>query len=379
QWIETSALHALLEQDQVLATAELHGLAWSGWCSVAPAALAAISTHCDQANFAATMCNAPVRLRLLEQSHFASARSARELMKAQQLALAQSHLDAVPATWIRTPWGAHAPDAVVQVGAELEGPALIGPRCYVSAGARIGAGTILTHDVVVSPAASVSHSVVLPHTLVGEGLELEDCIVNAGRFHNVRLDAHAYVASADGLLLDLQRKPGSGVPWVSRLVAAVLCLVLLPWIAIDALLGRLAGKPARWSKRNAVTGRDEISHAIRQVPLRCPKPGQKGVAALLSQYGAWLDVALGLRSWFGQRPRSQSEWYALSRDWQTILSAVPVGCLHAPAWTETGESAAESEAVADVYFAYNNRFKEKLRILVRSGFPGKRSLAVRIP
>jgi hypothetical protein len=97
--------------------------------------------------------------------------------------------------------------------------------------------------------------------------------------------------------------------------------------------------------------------------LRCAEVGQSGAGRVLASYGAWLDVVVGHRSWFGARPRSQSEWNALSRDWQLLLANAPVGCLHAPAWSEGDGESPESRAAADVFFAVRQSVGERTRLL----------------
>ena len=97
--------------------------------------------------------------------------------------------------------------------------------------------------------------------------------------------------------------------------------------------------------------------------LRCAPASADGAGHWLAHYGEWLDVLQGRRNWFGVRPRSQSEWYALGRDWQLLLASTPVGCLHAPAWQGDLGDGLEAEAAADVYFVVRQSLAEQWRIL----------------
>ena len=85
---------------------------------------------------------------------------------------------------------------------------------------------------------------------------------------------------------------------------------------------------------------------------------------MLAQYGACLDVLAGRRSWFGARPRSASEWSALGRDWQLLLADAPIGCLHAPAWSDGKEEPLEARAAADVFFAVQRSAAQALRLVL---------------
>jgi hypothetical protein len=241
----------------------------------------------------------------------------------------------------------------------------------VAAGASIGPNTVLTSDIVISAGSTVRNSVVLPHTYVGEGLELDETVVNARSVQHLRLGVRTVLPISEGLLLDLRRKRHGKTSWFSRVAAAVTCLIFLPWLVIDTGLRRLRGLPLRWQQRQVVLGQDADSDQVFLQHLRCASAGQSGAGGLLANYGAWLDVAAGHRSWFGARPRSLSEWHTLSRDWQLLLASTPVGCLHAPAWSEGEGESPESRAAADVFFAVRQSMAERTRLLISALRPAQ--------
>ena len=359
RWIADDALAALLQRDQVLTLAN-EGVQWAGWGCATQRMLGAISPFSNEAALGSLMCNMAAELMVLESDQFIAVHNAVQLLQAQRIALAGEFMEQVPATWLRAPWGAYSPDAVVQAGALIEGPVLIGPGCLVASGARIGPLTLLTSDSVISADSTVRHSLVLPHTYVGEGLELDEAIVNARSVQHLRLGVRTVLPTSEGLLLDL--KPGQRIAtsWSARFIAALACAALFPWLVVDSLL---RGSTLRWNRRLVVSGHDADSGQLRLQSLRCPHSSGRGMGHLLAHYGALLDIAAGHRSWFGARPRSQSEWYALSRDWQLLLANTPVGCLHAPAWSEGQGESPEAQAAADVFFAVNQGPVQRIRLL----------------
>ena len=137
----------------------------------------------------------------------------------------------------------------------------------------------------------------------------------------------------------------------------------LPWLTVDAGLRRAGGLPLRWVKQLVVVGRDADTGKVQLRTLRCAPNSASQPRHLLAHYGAWLDVVAGHRSWFGARPRSLSEWYAIGRDWQQLLANTPVGCLHAPAWSEHSAENTDARAAADVFFAVKQGWSERMRIL----------------
>ena len=357
-------LTALIERDQIAAIEhDAVGVVWAGWASTTAGLLCAQSLHNDESAMGSFLCSLTPHLQLLNASEYVRVGNAADLLRAQHLMMTDEALHQLPATWLRTGWGAHSPDAVVQSGAQISRPTLIGPGCFVAAGATLGAGTVLTRDVVVSNDATVEMSLVLPQTFIGQGLELCQTLVNGRSVWHLQLEVRTVLPASDGLLLDLKPKKKQAASWLSRGLAATICLAFLPWLAIDTGLRRARGLPLRWHMRLVALGRDADSGEIHLQSLRCARSTAHGMAQLLAHYGEWLDVLAGHRSWFGSRPRSQSEWYALGRDWQLLLARIPVGCLHAPAWVEGESASREARAAADVFYAVSQSVTLRLRIL----------------
>jgi N-acetylglucosaminyldiphosphoundecaprenol N-acetyl-beta-D-mannosaminyltransferase len=365
RWIADDAMAALVERDQVLTLAsDEAGVRWAGWGCATRSMLNAISPFNNESTLGSLLCGGTSELLVLAPDQYIQVGNSAQLMHAQKSALTAAFIDQVPATWLRAPWGAYSPDAVVQAGALIEGPVLIGPGCLISSGASIGPATVLTSDVVISSDSIVRNSVVLPHTYVGTGLELDETIVNAHSVQHLRLGVRTVLPASDGLLLDLQKTPGARTSWFARIVAAIACVAILPWLIVDTALRRSRGMPLRWSQRPIVLGLDPQSGGPRLKNLRCATSDLHEERALLTNCGAWLDIVAGNRRWFGARPRSESEWYALSRDWQLLLANTPVGCLHAPAWSEAQGENPEARAAADVFFAVNHGLAQRMRMVL---------------
>lgn len=364
RWIAADALASMAANGQVLAhTQNVTAVVWAGWGVVTPDILKAMPLHCDEASFGVHLCSQTTRLQVLDAAQFLEPHNAAALLNAQQFALKDESMHRVPPTWLRASWGAYSPDAVLECGAQIEGPALIGAGCFVAQGAHIGAGTVLSRDVIVSTGSVIRHSVVLPQTFIGQNLELDSTVVNAQSVQHLRLGVRTVLHPSEGLLLNLQRKAPAGTSWLGRTTAAVACLVCLPWLALDAGVRRARGLPLRWVKQMVVVGRDIDTAKVHLKTLRCEPAIAGDQRHLLAYYGAWLDILSGHRNWFGARPRRPSEWYAIGRDWQLLLANTPVGCLYAPAWCESDLENTDARAAADVFFTVRQGVNERMRIL----------------
>lgn len=358
-------LSSLIAQDQMITMdSGRPDAVWAGWGSVIASIVCAQSAHNDESAMGALLCDLTPHLQLLQATDFVNVRNAVDLLSAQHGMMTDESLQNVPASWLQTAWGAHSPDAVIQDGAQISRPTLIGPGCFVAAGAILGSNTVLTRDVVVSNSAVVKDSLLFPHTFIGQGLELAQTLVKGRSVQHLVLEVRTVLPASDGLLLDLKHQDRHPTSWFSRAVAATACAAVLPWLAVDTGIRRARGLPLRWHARLSVVGRDSESGKLRLQPLRCARSSRRGAGHVLAHYGALMDVMAGHRSWFGSRPRSQSEWYALSHDWQLLLAKATIGCLHAPAWIDDEGGGQEARAAADVFFAVSRNLSSQIRIVV---------------
>lgn len=100
-----------------------------------------------------------------------------------------------------------AEDAVLEAGAAVTGPAVVGAGCRLAAGARVGPDAVLGAACRVGAAARVEGAVLWERVEVGAGAALRDCIVGAG----TRVGAQAEVGP--GAVLE----PGTEVAAGARL------------------------------------------------------------------------------------------------------------------------------------------------------------------
>lgn len=361
--IDRGSLAILLADHRSLARIDAGGeLRWTGWASLSPASVRELRPHLDETTLAQAMCAHAQTLHLMEAERFLGAGSARELLRCQAALLASEDADVVPATWLRAAWGAHSPEALIQPGAQIHGPVLIGAGCLVCRGAEVGPGTILTSNVIVSADSVVRASILFPGTFVGQGLSIEQAIVNGCTVQHVGLDVRTVLPRADGLLLGIGAAAGNWTRIPGRVVAASACMLFLPCIAIDAMLLRLRGRAGRWTQEQVVASRDPATSDVRLVTLRRPRSGQGRFGSLLARYGEWMDIACGHKAWLGVRARSRTEWYALERDWQILLSDAPIGYWQLPAWSDEADRTFESQAAADAFFAVHRGWRQRMRL-----------------
>jgi len=363
--LPAARLRQLLTNESLPLQADAEGaMAWCGWAGVDAATLDALPADADERALADALAAAGVPPLLLAAGECSGVDGAESLLRAQFAGLGSADEAEVPGSWIRHSWGAMSPSARVDDDALMIGPVLVGPGCIVERGAMIGPGVVLSRDVVVSAGTRVQNTVVLPHSYLGSGLELAEAVVNGARVRHMRLGVESLLPASDAVLLSLQSAPGHRPTLIGRLAATTLLVASAPALALHAVAARLGGHSPAWTLRPVVAGRDPVRRRLLMTTLHCPRPGATPLQRVLAGAAALTDVVAGRRCWFGARPRTRGEWYALSPEWQGILGSAPLGLLHAPAWTDETSQLAEAQAAADVFHAVQPGLRLNGRLLM---------------
>jgi hypothetical protein len=363
QWVSSQIVRELMQGTSV-AMHVAGDVIWTGWFSATAKNLSSLGPHADYAALAQhALSMQGTRCVFAAKTDFAQVLCAADLLASQQHALDGKLEAAIPASWLRKPWGAASPDAVIHADAHIHGPVLVGPGCVVEAGAEIGPAAVLAHDVYVADGARVRQSLVMANTYVGGQITLENSLAQGNSIQSLKWDVRSVLSPQDAMMAPLRARANSATPWTSRLLAALVVLALLPWLLLALLLQKLVTGNALWLSVQVVqariAGQDYLQHQIVRQPHSDHTTDQ-----WVAFYGALLDIVQGRRNWFGLRPRQESEWYALGRDWQELFSRTAIGLFHAPAWTEGSDNQdSEAYAVADAFMAVQATLSGRVKIL----------------
>lgn len=363
QWVDSTIVHGLMQTSGV-AVHVSNDVVWTGWFSAAGTVVSELGPHEDYSSMEARVRSMQgARCLIASPTAFAKNLCGADLLAAQHNALNGLQESSIPASWLRMPWGAASPDAVIHADAEIQGPVLIGARCVVEAGAELGPSTVLANDVFVAGGARVRHSVVMANTYVGGQIALENVLAQGNSVHSLKWSVRTDLSAADAMMAPLRIQSRRTTPWFSRVLACVMALMVSPlWLACF-LVQRIHGARAPWRSVRAVKSNARGAHRLIHLTVRQPH-SQRPLDRWVAHFGALLDIVQGRRAWFGLRPRIESEWYALGRDWQDLFSRTAIGLLHAPAWSENGESTeCETYAAADAYMAVQSSAFGRAKIL----------------
>jgi hypothetical protein len=251
--------------------------------------------------------------------------------------------------------------------ARLEAPVYIVANCRIGRGARIGPFATIGENCIVDDHSSVSNSCVAPGTYIGEGLELEQVVVDRNRLVNVKIGTSFLVSET--FLLGSLTEQASHRPLqklVSRLSALVLMLIFFPAAAVGLLYMVLKGR-GRLVYEQAVHIPADDNPAgwrdYRRPRFRLSAAGGRWGSFLFELWPGLIAVLRGDLFLVGVRPRSRAEIERLPYDWKSIYLKSKGG-LVTEAAVMFGDAPTEDELyTAEAYYSATESFSHDLKLV----------------
>lgn len=360
--------------------AELPAEAWTGWAWIRAAELQSIPPETEATELGACLLDladtdgGPACVeRCLAVGTFSSYLSSVEAILAKRFqGLLHGGHEVEAGIWLSRNVSLH-PTARVQP------PVYIGSDCRIDRGASLGPLASIGERCVVANHSIIHHSVVLPASYVGEGLELDGCIVDRNRLINASVGVD--VAVEDFLLGSLAKDNVRTVSArvAARLAAAVLFVLMCPLTLLLLLTLRIwrrgpviyrkrvlrlpaPAEPERWQEFDCVSLCAFEPRAADSAGDRSGHPFAQFLLRLLP--GLW-HIARGEMSFVGVPLRSAEEARALPRDWQELVLQSKAG-LVTESGVVYGEAANDDELYsAESMYAVAAGSRHDLHLLLR--------------
>jgi NDP-sugar pyrophosphorylase family protein len=266
-----------------------------------------------------------------------------------------------------------------------QGHAYVGDNSRVSAEAELLGNVVIARDVIVDRAATLYDSVILPHSYIGELVEVGNAIIAGDQL--IRVDTGVVVTISDAFLLGNlgQASAAPGVRVIDRVAGALLALLSLPlWpLALGAAaLARpapatatetdaagsstpvpVAGRRGLWqtelligNRRSSLPAAGESDQCFSSLRFATPIP----VLALLPRL---LAVPRGVLRLVGVAPLTPQESESRSEDWQRVRDQAPVGLLGPTQLLLPADAPLDERLMSDAFYAGQRSDLKDLRWL----------------
>ncbi len=255
--------------------------------------------------------------------------------------------------------------AVIAPRSLRQGQAYIGDNSRVSAEAELLGEAVICRDVVVDRAATVSDSVILPHSYIGELVAVNNAIVAQDLL--IRVDTGAVLKIADAFLLG--RLGGEEATWkaggvLDRLLGVLLLVLSLPlWLvaliaaALESGGGQAdAGGKGGLLRREVLIGnRAHASVAGRVVASDTDYAFtawriDTGIPVLATLPRLLALISGDLRP-VGVSPLTPEEAEARTEDWQRVRDQAPVGLIGPTQLNLPVDAPFEERLMSDAFYA----------------------------
>jgi hypothetical protein len=252
-----------------------------------------------------------------------------------------------------------------------QGRAYVGDNSRMHPEAELLGDVMIARDAVIDRAATLCDCVILPHSYVGELLEVADAIVAGDTL--VRVDTGVTLTLTDAFLLG--RLDGAAAPRKPRLrdrllglVLLVLSLPLWPAAAVAAALAARA--------RAGGTGGPTLLRAERLIGNRCasaaPAQAPPGLftawrfatgVPVLALLPRLLAVVRGDLRLVGVSPLTPEESASRSEDWQRVRDQAAVGLIGPTQLLLPAGAPLDERLMSDAFYAGQPDRGKDLRLL----------------
>jgi mannose-1-phosphate guanylyltransferase/phosphomannomutase len=238
-------------------------------------------------------------------------------------------------------------------------PVFVGSRSRIAADAELMSEVVVSSDVVIDRHATLRSAVIMPHTYIGELVEVADAIV-AGHML-IHVDTGAVTRVTDSFLLASvrTRSLASTLRTMTDSLAAMLLLIssipLWP-VALVASLAAAPGHPIRrlrlLGNRYAMTRRMEFT--ARQFSVSLP---------VLRYLPYLFAVAAGHLRLVGVEPLVPAVAAARTDEWEFVRDEAPAGFVGPVQLTLAADAPLEERRLMEAYYARTRTVVGDLRWL----------------
>lgn len=379
--ITLSRLREFSEPVAVLEPGPSEGKQWSGWALVSKELIGAVSADLDEEGFAGLLCNASksTEVASVETPMLLDIRTYEGILNAHQRVLSKEFQGLIlngkeveDGVWLSRNVSLHPTTKVLP-------PVYVGENCQIEAGTQLGPHATISHNCVVANGCTVTNAIVFSGSYVGEGLELDEVLVDKNRLINVRLGVA--VSLSDQFILGGLSTKTVGNPLLgllARLVGGALLLLLWPILLLTAVSLRLFRKGPVCFQRQVVRLPASIDEStwttfgqwsfcdLNQAKSEEESKTTRGgfVDFLLRFIPGLINVVKGEMRLVGVTPRTRDEIENLNDDWKELFLGTKAGLI-TEAFVQYGDNPSADELFsAEAFYSAMGGFIHDLKLIL---------------
>lgn len=248
-----------------------------------------------------------------------------------------------------------------------EGPVFVGSRCDVKSGVELQGEVVVSDDVVIDHRATIRFAVILPHTYVGEMVDVSNAIVWSNDLVHVDSGGVARVTD-EFLLADLGATAleEGAANVLHRIAGALLFLLSLPLWPVLFLASLLADPVRPFRIVDLVGNHTEIGRDGRRVRQSFRALEAATRIPILRSLPLLLPVVRGDLRLVGVSPMTPESTARHREDWEKLRDRAPAGLLGPAQLSLSGDAPEEERLVLEAYYAQTRTGTSDLVWLARS-------------
>jgi NDP-sugar pyrophosphorylase family protein len=356
------------------------GLDWTGWALLTAEHIAELPPDADFEGLLRHLVRTTADG--IEQSlvpHHLSALTFVDILAAHEVVLGK-HFEGLlltgreiePGIWLSR-------NVMLHPTAEIFPPVYVGENCQIGAGVKLGPKAVLGHDCVLDTHSTVTNSLIFPGSYVGEGLELEDVIVDKNRLINVRVGGSLTVTDNFilGNMADAPMRRLAGRLF-SRLAALIGLLLMAPVLGLTALYLKIyrPDEPVMY-RRFVVRLPTDISPSAWEpfalhgfmAPSEMDLQASQAVPAsprdfVLRVLPGLVNVLRGEMALVGVPPRTKTEIEELPHDWRVLYLGGKAGLITEAAVYCLPRATADELYASETYYVASAGWRHDLHVFL---------------
>ncbi|MBS1821262.1 MAG: hypothetical protein JST61_04720 [Acidobacteria bacterium] len=277
-------------------------------------------------------------------------------------------------------------NVVIHPTVELVAPLYVGPNSRLNRGVKCGPNAVIEGECIVDTNTTIENTLVTSGSYVGEGLELNEVIVDQNLLTNVRLGTSVDVVESFLLGgLTPPRRPSWIVRGVQSVLAVLLIVLFLPVSLLSLLVFGILRRLSYTTVRVVQLPARENELASRSYSLPClgadawVVPRVAGWRTFVRQFLPGLfAVAQGRIGFVGLPPRTPEEVGRLAPDWRALYLQGSSGLITEAALAIADPGDETQKYLADAYYVVQQGLPHNLKLaaqyFLRLLFPVKSNL-----